>query len=130
MRPSRSTGPRPGRKFVPCFGRGPGARPSYPPYPQSGASGWAVAAKEQQKEQQDVASTTSHEPDVLIQPEEEELLKRFYAGMRNPVGEAKVVVTDNHEVTPKSLVIEQIEVRDLRIENLDEESGLAQTGTK
>src|SRR5206468_1376242 len=90
----------------------------------------AVAAKEQQKEQQDVASTTSHEPDVLIQPEEEELLKRFYAGMRNPVGEAKVVVTDNHEVTPKSLVIEQIEVRDLRIENLDEESGLAQTGTK
>jgi hypothetical protein len=90
----------------------------------------AVAAKEQQKQQQDVAGTTSHEPDVLIQPEEEEFLKRFYAGMRNLVGEAKVVVSDNHEVTPKSLVIEQIEVSDLKIENLDEESGLAQTGTK
>jgi hypothetical protein len=79
---------------------------------------------------QNVAGAASHEPEVLVQPEEEEFLKRFYALMRSPVGEAKVVVTDNHEVTPKSLVIEQIEVSDLKIENLDEESGLAQTGTK
>jgi len=37
-------------------------------------------------------------------------------------------VTDNREVTPKLLVIEQIEVKDLRIEDLDE--GLTKTGTK
>ncbi len=67
---------------------------------------------------------------MLIQPEEEEFLKRLYLAMRNSAGDAKVVVTDNHEVTPKPLVIEQIEVRGLKIENLDEESGLAQTGTK
>jgi hypothetical protein len=79
---------------------------------------------------QDIPGAASHELEVLVQPEEEEFLKRFYALMRNPVGEAKVVVTDNHEVTPKSLVIEQIEVSDLKIENLDEESGLSQTDTK
>ena len=82
------------------------------------------------REQQDISAATRREPEVLIQPEEEEFLKRFYAAVRNPAGEAKVVVTDNREVTPKPLVIEQIEVRDLEIENLDEESGLAQTGTK
>ncbi len=80
--------------------------------------------------QPNVSAATSHEPEVLIQPEEEESLKRFYATVRNSAGDAKVVVTDNHEVTPKPLVIEQIEVRGLKIENLDEESGLAQTGTK
>jgi hypothetical protein len=81
-------------------------------------------------EQQNVSGAASHEPQVLIQPEEEEFLKRFYAAVRRPAGDARVVVSDNHEVTPKALVIEQIEVRDLKIENLDEESGLAQTGTK
>ena len=80
--------------------------------------------------QPNVSAATSHEPEVLIQPEEEDSLKRFYATVRNSAGDAKVVVTDNHEVTPKPLVIEQIEVRGLKIENLDEESGLAQAGTK
>jgi hypothetical protein len=81
-------------------------------------------------EQQEVSGTTSLEPEVLVQPEEEEFLKRFYAATRNQASDAKVVVTDSHEVTTKPLVIEQIEVRDLRIENLDEESGLTQTGRK
>jgi len=80
--------------------------------------------------QPNVSAATSHEPEVLIQPEEEESLKRFYATVRNSGGEAKVVVTDNHEVSPKSLVIEQIEVTGLKIENLDEESGIEQVGTK
>jgi hypothetical protein len=78
----------------------------------------------------DVASATSHELEVLIQPEEEEFLKRFYAAVCSPVGEARVVVTDNHELTTKPLAIEQIEVRELTIENLDQGSGIAQAGTK
>jgi hypothetical protein len=81
-------------------------------------------------EQQNVSGTTSHEPEVLIQPEEEELLKRLYVAVRNPERYATAVVTDDHEATPKPLVIEQIEVRDLKIKNLDEESGLAQIGSK
>jgi hypothetical protein len=67
---------------------------------------------------------------VLIQPEEEEFLKRFYAAMGNPAVDAKVVVSDNQEVSPKALVIEQIEVKELKIENLGEESAIAQVGTK
>jgi len=72
---------------------------SHAPERKTRFSAKAVAANEQQ----DIAGATSHEPDVLIQPEEEEFLKRFYASMPSPAGEAKVVVTDNHEVTPKSL---------------------------
>jgi hypothetical protein len=80
--------------------------------------------------QQNFSVAGSPEPEVLIQPEEEQLLKRFYTAVRKPAVDAKVFVTDNHEATPKLLVIEQIEVRDLRIESLDEESGFTQTGTK
>jgi hypothetical protein len=78
--------------------------------------------------QQNFSVAGSHEPEVLIQPEEEEFLKGFYATVRMPAGDAKVFVTDNREVTPKLLVIAQIEVKDLRIEDLDE--GLTKTGTK
>jgi len=78
--------------------------------------------------QQNFSVAGSPEPEVLIQPEEEEFLKGFYATVRMPAGDAKVFVTDNREVTPKLLVIEQIEVKDLRIEDLDE--GLTKTGTK
>ncbi len=80
--------------------------------------------------QQNVSDPTSHEPEVLVQPEEEEFLKRFYAAVSNPARDAKTVVADEHEITAKPLVIEQIEVKDLKIENLDEEPGLAQTDTK
>ena len=80
--------------------------------------------------QQNVSVTTSHESEVLVQPEEEEFLKRFYTAARNPARDAGTVIADEHELTPKPLVIERIEVRDVRIENLDEESGVAQTGTK
>jgi hypothetical protein len=81
-------------------------------------------------EEQDLSAAASHEPEVLIQPEEEESLRRFYAAARNPVNDGTSVVTENHEVAPKPLVIEQIELRDLEIENLDKESGLAQTDTR
>lgn len=81
-------------------------------------------------EQENVSDTASHEPEVLIQPEEEEFLKRFYAAVCNPARDVRAIVADEHEMTPKPLVIEQIEVKDLKIENLDQESGLTQTGTK
>jgi len=106
---------------------------------RAGAAGLSVAPEHKIRysaqalkvtDQQNVSGAASHEPEVLIQPEEEEFLKRFYAAVRTPAGEAKVVITDNHEVTPKPLVIEQIEVTDLKIENLDEEAGLARAGTK
>ena len=94
------------------------------PERKSHSSAKAFKAREEQKS----FVTTTHEPEVLIQPEEEESLKRFYATVSSAAGEAKVVIADAHEVTPKPLVIEQIEVTDLRIENLDE--GLTKTGTK
>jgi hypothetical protein len=75
-------------------------------------------------------STRSHEPEVLIQPEEEEFLKRFFAAARNPARDVRAIVTDEHEIVPKPQVIARIEVKDLRIDNLDDESGFAQTGTK
>ena len=79
---------------------------------------------------QDIPGAASHEPEVLVQPEEEEFLKRFYASARNPARDARAVVTDEHEIMPKPQVIARIEVKDLRIEDLDDESGLTQTGTK
>jgi hypothetical protein len=78
---------------------------------------------------QNVPHTTSHEPEVLIQPEEEEFLKRFYAVTRSRAFDVRAVVADEHEITPKSLAIEQIEVKNLKIENLDDESGLTQADT-
>jgi hypothetical protein len=76
------------------------------------------------------SSAASHKPVVLVQPEEEEFLKRFYSAALNSALDAKTVVADENEITAKPLVIEQIEVNDLKIENLNEESGLAQTGAK
>jgi hypothetical protein len=80
--------------------------------------------------QQNVSHTTSREPEVLIQPEEEESLKRFYAAARNRAVDVRAVVADEPEITPKSLAIEQIEVKNLTIENLEEEPGLTQADTK
>jgi len=82
------------------------------------------------QEQQDVAGAASHEPEVLVQPEEDEYLRRFYATERNPGGDVRAIVADENEIMPKPQVIAQIEVKDLRIEDLDDESRLAQTGTK
>ncbi len=82
------------------------------------------------EEQQEVTGAASHEPEVLVQPEEEEYLRRFYATERNPGGDVRAIVADEHETMAKPQVIAQIEVKDLRIEDLDDESALTKTGTK
>jgi hypothetical protein len=96
--------------------------------PDSKTFSSASAPKESNK--QNVSHTMSHEPEVLIQPEEAESLKRFYAATRNRTVDVRAVIADEHEITPKPLAIEQIEVKNLRIENLDEELALTQTNTK
>jgi hypothetical protein len=80
--------------------------------------------------QLEVAGAASHEPEVLVQPEEDEYLRRFYATVRNPEGDVRAIVADEHEIMAKPQVIAQIEVKDLRIEDLDDESGLTKIGTK
>ena len=80
--------------------------------------------------QLEVTGAASHEPEVLVQPEEEEYLRRFYATVRKPEGDVRAIVADAHEIMAKPQVIAQIEVKDLRIEDLVDESGLTQTGTK
>jgi hypothetical protein len=88
----------------------------------------ATASKAPNK--QNVSHTTRQEPEVLIQPEEEESLKRFYAVTRNRAVDVRAVVADEHEITPESLAIKQIEVKNLQIEKLEDEPGLTQTDTK
>jgi len=80
--------------------------------------------------QLEVTGAASHEPEVLVQPEEEEYLRRFYATVRKPEGDVRAIVADEHEIMATPQVIAQIEVKDLRIEDLDDESGLTKTGTK
>src|SRR5712672_486859 len=74
------------------------------------------------QEQQDVAGAASDEAEVLVQPEEDEYLRRFYATERNPGGDVRAIVADQHEIMAKPQVIAQIEVKDLRIEDMDDES--------
>jgi hypothetical protein len=81
-------------------------------------------------EQRGFSSGASHEPEVLIQPDEEAFLKRFYVAVRDPAGEARAIVTEEQEIMLTPQAIAQIEVEDLRIEDLGRESELTQTGTK
>jgi len=80
--------------------------------------------------QLEVTGAASHEPEVLVQPEEEEYLRRFYATVRKPEGDVRAIVADEHEIMATPQVIAQIEVKDLKIEDLVDESGLTQTDTK
>src|SRR5260370_5036940 len=68
---------------------------------------------------QNVSHTNSHEPAAVIQPEKEETLKRFHAHARNRTVDGRAIARDEQQMTPKSVDIEQIEVKNLTIENLE-----------
>src|SRR5882762_3171170 len=71
-------------------------------------------------------SATSHDPEVLVPREEEEYLERYYARVRKRDG-MNVVLAGQQETRAKALQIEQIEVKELKIESLDEEAELQGT---
>jgi len=75
-------------------------------------------------------SVANHEPEVLVPPGEEEFLRRYYTRLGSPARDIKLVVADEHELTPKPLVISQIEVKELKIESMEERLGFQQTNTK
>lgn len=79
--------------------------------------------------QPNVSAAMRHEPEVLVEPEQEELLTRFYASVQNPLAHARTVVASDQEAAAKSLVIRELAVNELKIEDLGE-PGLPQTNTK
>jgi hypothetical protein len=79
--------------------------------------------------QPNVSAAVRHEPEVLVEPEQEELLTRFYASVQNPLAHAGAVAASDQEAGAKSLVIRELAVNELKIEDL-EQPGLPQTNTK
>ena len=71
-------------------------------------------------------SATSHDPEVLVPREEQEYLN-YYARVQKRNG-MNLVLAGQQETRAKALQIEQIEVKELKIESLDEEAELQ--GTK
>jgi hypothetical protein len=79
--------------------------------------------------QPNLSAAMRHEPEVLVEPEQEELLTRFYASVQNPLAHARTVIASDQEAGAKSLVIRELAVNELKIEDLGE-PGLPQTNTK
>jgi hypothetical protein len=74
-------------------------------------------------------SVTNHDPEVLVPREEEEYLEGYYAKLQKRGG-MNLILVGQQEVQAKALQIEQIEVKELKIESLDEEAGLQRTNTR
>ena len=71
-------------------------------------------------------SAASHDPEVLVSREEEKYLESYYARVQKRDG-MNVVLAGQQETRAKALQIEQIEVKELKIESLDEEAELQGT---
>ena len=71
-------------------------------------------------------SAASHDPEVLVPREEEKYLESYYARLQKRDG-MNVVLAGQQETRAKALQIEQIEVKELKIESLDEEAELQGT---
>jgi len=71
-------------------------------------------------------SATSHDPEVLVPREEEEYLESYYARVQKRDG-MNLVLAGQQETRAKALQIEQIQVKELKIESLDEEAELQGT---
>jgi len=74
-------------------------------------------------------SATSHDPEVLVPREEEEYLESYYARVQKRDG-MNLVLAGQQETRAKALQIEQIDVKELKIESLDEEAELQGTKTR
>ncbi len=74
-------------------------------------------------------SVANRDPEVLVPREEEEYLEGYYATLQKRGG-MNLVLAGQQEVQAKALQIEQIEVKELKIESLDEEAGLQRTNTR
>ncbi|MCU1240972.1 MAG: hypothetical protein JWO71_1698 [Candidatus Acidoferrum typicum] len=74
-------------------------------------------------------SVTNHDPEVLVPREEEEYLEGYYAKLQKRGG-MNLILAGRQEVQAKALQIEQIEVKELKIESLDEQAGLQRTNTR
>ena len=74
-------------------------------------------------------SATSHDPEVLVPREEEEYLESYYARVQKRDG-ANLVLAGQQETRAKALQIEQIQVKELKIESLDEEAELQGANTR
>jgi hypothetical protein len=74
-------------------------------------------------------SARNHDPEVLVPREEEEYLEGYYARLRKRGG-MNLILAGQQEIRAKALQIEQIEVKELKIESLDEEAELQGTKTR
>jgi hypothetical protein len=74
-------------------------------------------------------SAANRDPEVLVPQGEEQFLERYYASLRNSAG-MNLVLADKQGVEVKPLEIEQIQVRELAIESLEQETGLQRTNTR
>jgi hypothetical protein len=70
----------------------------------------------------------NRDPEVLVPKGEERFLEQYYASLRK--SDKNVVLAAEHELEPQPLKIEQIEVKELKIESLEEETGVQQTHSK
>jgi hypothetical protein len=73
--------------------------------------------------QPNISEARNIEPEVLVPPGEEVLLLRFYETVRAAPHPLKTVATE-HDLPPKPLAIDQIEVTGIKIEGLEQGDGL------
>jgi hypothetical protein len=72
---------------------------------------------------------TNQYPEVLVPREEEKYLEDYYAKLRKRGG-MNLILAGEQEVQAKALQIEQIEVKELKIDSLDEQAELPRTNTR
>jgi hypothetical protein len=67
---------------------------------------------------------------VLVPPEEEQVLRRYYTTLRDRPNATEIVLAGNRDRQPTPLVIEQIEFHELRIESLEDQTNLIEMNAK
>jgi hypothetical protein len=106
--------------------------------PDAGGLGWKpaqvrkapYAPRVSRTRTQQNISAAKRDPEVLVPSGEEEFVRRYYTSVQERAGGMTLAIADEHDLTPKPLVIDQIELRELTIEGLEERASLEQTNTK